>query len=69
MKFSTSDIVSARPPGTVEYVKLDKCLKVICGNGSSVSVYKLGLEGKRVMSAAEFYNGFLTKIKGKDYFV
>lgn len=69
MKFSTSNNVSAKPPGTVEYVKLDKCLKVICGSGSSVCVYKLGLEGKKVMSATEFYNGFLAKLKGQNYFV
>lgn len=69
LKISTTDAVSSQPPGTVEYVKLDKCLKVICGDGSSVCVYKLGLEGKKAMSATEFYNGFLAKVKGRSCFV
>ncbi len=69
VKCSTSDVISSKPPGTVEYSKIEKCLKVICGNGSSVCVYKLGLEGKKVMSATEFYNGFLSKIRDKNYFV
>lgn len=68
MKLSTSNVASAKPPGAVEYVKSDKCLKVICGNGDSVCVYKLGLVGKKVLSAPEFYNGFLGKIKEKNYF-
>lgn len=66
---ASADDRSTRPSGSVEYVKYDKCLKVICGDGRSVRVYKLGLEGKKVMSATEFYNGFLTKTKGNDFFV
>ncbi|XP_037027529.1 methionyl-tRNA formyltransferase, mitochondrial [Bradysia coprophila] len=69
MMYSSSDAVSTRPPGSVEYNKLDKYLKVICGNGCSVRVLNLGLEGKKVMSANEFYNGFLSKVKDKSYFV
>ncbi|KAJ6638536.1 Methionyl-tRNA formyltransferase, mitochondrial [Pseudolycoriella hygida] len=68
MILSTTDATNDKPPGTVEYVKLNKCLKVTCGNGSSVRVMKLGLEGKKVMTAAEFYNGFLNKFPEKCYF-
>lgn len=69
MEYSTADVGSTKPPGSVEYSKLDKCLKVICGNGCSVRVLNLGLESKKVMSAAEFYNGFLSKVKDQRLFV
>lgn len=69
LTLSKSDVVRIEPPGTVEYIKLDKCIRVFCGNGSSVCVYKLALEGKKTMSAADFYNGFFTKCKDKNYFV
>lgn len=70
MKYSsTVDSNTARSPGTFDYSKSEKCLKVICGRGTSVLVYKIGLEGKKVMSASEFYNGFLSKVKEKNYFV
>lgn len=69
MMHSPADGVSTMPSGSVEYSKLDKCLKVICGNGGSVRILNLGLEGKKIMSAAEFYNGFLSKVKDKNVFV
>lgn len=64
----SSDAVSTEPPGTIEYFKIERYLKVICGNGRSICVHRLGLEGKKVMTAAEFYNGFLGKTKGKNFF-
>lgn len=55
------DSQSFRVPGTVEYVKSRKALCVICADGNLVEVLRLKVDGKKVMSAADFNNGFLKK--------
>lgn len=49
-------------PGYVEYNKTSNILRIICANESCISVKKVGVYGKKVMSAKDFYNGFLTKV-------
>lgn len=48
-------------PGTVEYIKSRKALCVYCADGKVVEVLKLKVDGKKVMSAVDFNNGFLKK--------
>jgi methionyl-tRNA formyltransferase len=52
------------PAGTIEYSKLENCLKVTCADhtGQRVRIFKLSMSKKKVMSAMEFYNGFLSKV-------
>ncbi|KAL5288911.1 MTFMT family protein [Megaselia abdita] len=52
---------TVNPPGTVEYVKSKKALRVFCADGGFVEVTKLKVDGKKVMSAGDFNNGFLKK--------
>lgn len=52
---------SDKRPGTVEYVKSEKILKVVCSDRRCIIVTKLGIEGKKVMSAMDFNNGFIKK--------
>lgn len=53
-------------PGTVEYVKSKKVLSVYCSDGRVVEVLKLKVDGKKVMSAVDFNNGFLNKCSQKE---
>lgn len=49
-------------PGYVEYDETTKCLIVHCVDGKSFHIKQLGIEGKRVMNATDFNNGFLKKV-------
>ncbi|XP_066139327.1 methionyl-tRNA formyltransferase, mitochondrial [Euwallacea fornicatus] len=49
-------------PGYVEYNRTHKLLIVECANLSWISVKRVGVHGKRIMGAADFYNGFISKI-------
>lgn len=53
-------------PGTLEYIKRDKCLIVHCVDRKCLVITKLGIEGKRIMSAEDFNNGFLKKVSVVD---
>lgn len=57
---SSKDTIIA--PGTIEYVKRTKQLRVYCSDGRCVIVNKLGIEGKRIMTAMEFTNGYIKKL-------
>lgn len=52
---------SDKLPGTVEYAKSEKVLKVVCSDGHCILVTKLGIEGKKIMTAMDFNNGFIKK--------
>lgn len=62
-----SEIVP-KPPGHVEYLRKRKLLRVFCANGDFIFVNKLGIHGKRIMSAPEFSNGFLNKVSESERF-
>lgn len=49
-------------PGCIEYDKVNKCLRVYCSDGHFIRIKQLILEGKPVMTAADFNNGFLKKV-------
>lgn len=49
-------------PGYVEHHKPSNILKILCACKSSISVQKVGVRGKKIMSASDFYNGFLSKV-------
>lgn len=55
-------VFSLKVPGTVEYDKVNKCLRVYCSDGYIVRIKRLSLEGKSTMNAADFDNGFLKKV-------
>lgn len=56
-------------PGFVEFSKNEKCLKVLCKDGYYLNISKIKVEGKKVMSAIDFNNGFLKKCpKDQRYF-
>ena len=48
--------------GSAEYIKSDKFLKVKCADGYHLAVYKLAVEGKKIMTAMDFNNGFIKKL-------
>lgn len=62
----SSDITEKPNPkklsGCIEYDKDNKCLRVYCSDGHFIRIKQLVLEGKSVMTAADFNNGFLKKV-------
>lgn len=61
---------SPKPPGFVEFIWSNKHLKVHCLNGEYLIVSELAMEGKKIMNAIEFTNGFVKKLDAnKRYFV
>lgn len=50
-----------KPPGTVEYLKRDKCLIVTCSDQSLIKIETLVVEGKKTITAIDFNNGFVKK--------
>lgn len=60
-KDSNKEFRSNKRPGSVEYAKSDKVLKVVCSDRRCIVVTKLGIEGKKIMSAMDFNNGFIKK--------
>lgn len=63
---NNSDIVNQASnhlqPGYVEHHKPSKTLKILCADKRCITVQKLGVRGKKIMSASDFYNGFLSKV-------
>lgn len=53
-------------PGTVEYVKQGKFLKVTCIDGQCIGVHRLGMVGRKEMSASDFNNGFVKKLQSSN---
>jgi methionyl-tRNA formyltransferase len=48
-------------PGHFRYDRKSKTIYVRCSEGA-ISVSSLGLEGRKLMSGLEFFNGFMSKI-------
>lgn len=53
---------NALRPGAITYVRQENSLHVQCGDGSTVTVLKLQLEGRKVFTARDFNNGYLKKV-------
>ncbi|XP_058820889.1 methionyl-tRNA formyltransferase, mitochondrial [Topomyia yanbarensis] len=53
-------------PGHIKYCRRRKRLLVCCSDGRLVSIEQLAIGGKKVMSAQEFYNGFLSKLASSE---
>ncbi|CAG9769280.1 unnamed protein product [Ceutorhynchus assimilis] len=51
-----------RNPGFVVYSKKNKLLLIECANRTWISVKKVGVQGKKIMNAADFHNGFISKV-------
>lgn len=49
--------------GTVEYIKAGKYLKITCVDGQYIAVHRLGIGGRKTMSASDFNNGFIKKVQ------
>lgn len=52
---------SDKSAGYTEYDKELKVLKILCSDLKFVTVEKLGVPGKKVMSAHDFNNGYVNK--------
>lgn len=52
---------SKAQPGYVVYDKVNKALKVKCANGTWICIKKVGVPGKKIMSATDFNNGYIMK--------
>lgn len=52
--------------GFIRYCRKTKRLRVGCQDRSTVDIEQLSIGGKKVMSAQEFSNGFLSKIEPPD---
>lgn len=48
-------------PGSIRYGKESKLLTVQCADGKWINIGKVGLTGRKIMTACDFYNGFLSK--------
>lgn len=57
----SNDVVNTAVPGQIEYLKDEKCLRICCMDGGFIRIIQLGVEGKKLMSAIEFNNGFVKK--------
>lgn len=53
-------------PGTVEYLKTQRCLRVLCADGRYLLIKKVQVQGKNVHTASDFNNGFLKKTACND---
>lgn len=59
-EYGTKDVVL---PGLVEYSQRRSLLRVQCKDGKWVCIRSLIISGKKQLTAGEFNNGFLTKVK------
>ncbi|ENN73827.1 methionyl-tRNA formyltransferase, mitochondrial [Dendroctonus ponderosae] len=53
---------TTKKPGHVYYSKPHKALIVECAGSTWISVKEVGVQGKKTMKAADFYNGFISKL-------
>lgn len=60
-KIRKGDITSTKNPGYVEYDSEKTLLKVLCSDLQFITVKKIGLVGKKIMSAKDFNNGYVKK--------
>ncbi|KAG8227370.1 hypothetical protein J437_LFUL000378 [Ladona fulva] len=52
---------SSIQPGKVEYLKKQKIILVTCADGGKIGFQKIAIAGKKIMSAEDFYNGYMSK--------
>lgn len=57
-----TSVINSVIPGLVKYCKRSKTLEIQCSDGNWITVKNVGVPGRRIMSAADFNNGFLSKI-------
>uniref|UniRef100_A0A1B6JEY0 methionyl-tRNA formyltransferase n=2 Tax=Homalodisca liturata TaxID=320908 RepID=A0A1B6JEY0_9HEMI len=55
-------------PGTIFYNKLNRTMKIQCGDGLCVSCGGVRMGGKNFISPHDFYNGYLTKVKKTEWY-
>lgn len=63
--FQPAPEVADAEPGSISYCKAAKTLFVKCQDSCFVGVKKLSI-GKKKMSAADFHNGFLSKVESSE---
>lgn len=61
LKLDESLDFPTKSPGTLLYLKHKKSLYVYCADGRVLEILKLKIDGKKVMNALDFNNGFLKK--------
>lgn len=65
-KVSETEGIENRQPGHVVFSKKSKQLLVKCADASYLEIRQLSFGKKKAMSAADFNNGFLKKLKECD---
>lgn len=50
-------------PGLVEYSRRRSLLRIQCRDGRWICVNSVTVSGKKTQSAADFHNGYISKIK------
>ncbi|XP_055371719.1 methionyl-tRNA formyltransferase, mitochondrial isoform X2 [Condylostylus longicornis] len=60
------DSFSKQRCGSIKYCKEDDTMIVLCKHFEYIKVKKLKVEGKKIMTAAEFNNGFLKKLNERE---
>lgn len=55
------NVLQDKMPGSFLFHKQERCLIVKCAQDTFLNVLSIGIEGRRIMSALDFYNGFIRK--------
>ncbi|KAF7264712.1 hypothetical protein GWI33_022542 [Rhynchophorus ferrugineus] len=56
-----NNIYPSKEPGSLEYVRSQNILRIECAKRTFIKISRIGIPGKKVMSANDFNNGFLKK--------
>jgi methionyl-tRNA formyltransferase len=67
-EFNPSNELNSAREGTVWYCKISKALYVKCADARFVCIQQLSIGKKKIMSAADFNNGFLKKSRDSEKF-
>lgn len=59
---SPSSIITLEP-GYIRFQKNNNSLLVTCAKETSIEIHKVRMEGRKPMTALQFYNGFLSQMR------
>ncbi|XP_071444641.1 methionyl-tRNA formyltransferase, mitochondrial [Hetaerina americana] len=62
------DISGLDRPGKITFSKSSGMILVICADGGKIGFRKLGVTGKKPMSAMDFYNGYMSKRSADEWY-
>ncbi|XP_046393963.1 methionyl-tRNA formyltransferase, mitochondrial isoform X1 [Ischnura elegans] len=67
-KFEREEMSIADKPGKIIFSKTSRMILVVCAGGGKVGFRKIGVAGKKPMSAEDFYNGYMSKRSPEDWY-